>query len=155
MSIVIATTGPVTLTGVITETNFAALRIPANTIGKNGLVEVRTLWSYTNSANNKTFNVRFNPTVGAIGGGSLGPASTVTTTATAQGLQAFGNSGATNAQYSFNVQQVTPYGAAGTTLALGTVDTTADSYVNINGTIAAAGETLTLQHAAVVIFPVP
>ena len=155
MSIVIATTGPVTQTGIITETNFAALRIPANTIGRNGLVEVRTLWSYTNSANNKTFNVRFNPTAGSIAGGAIGPSATVTTTATAQGVSLFGNNNATNQQAYFNVPNTTPYGVSAQGVAIAGIDTTADAYVNINGSITAAGETLTLQHAAVVIFPVP
>jgi len=154
--IVIATAGPVTLTGIVTETNMVSLKIPANTIGKNGLVEVRCLWANTNSANNKTLSIRLSQTSGAVSG-QPGFQTVLTTTATAQSLLAIGNSGATNAQLGFANGQLllTPYGATTAGTVTGTVDTTADAWININGVVAAAGETLTLQHAALVIFPVP
>jgi len=154
MSIVIATAGSVTLTGIIAETNFAALRIPGGTIGRNGLVEVRMLWAFTNSANSKTFVVRFASAAGVTGFNMVANTAQ-TTTATAQGLAIFGNNNVTNAQVSFNTNMFAPYGTSASASFTNNVDTTADSYVNIDGSIAGAGETLTLTHAAVVVFPVP
>jgi len=155
-AVVIATAGPVTLTGVVAETNMVSLRIPGGTIGKNGLVEVRCLWAYTNSANNKTLSIRLSQTSGAVTG-QPGFQTVLTTTATAQSLLAIGNSGATNAQLGFANGQLllTPYGATTAGAVTGTVDTTADAWININGIVAAAGETLTLTHATVVVFPSP
>jgi len=152
---VASTSSPITLMGIITETNFAALKIPANTIGKNGLVEVRYLWLYSNSANNKVINLRFSNSSGALAGGVFGQASTLTTTATTQSLMMFRNNNSTSQQAIFN--QVTAGAAYGTTGAQPViflnVDTTQDTYVNLNGSIAAGGESLTLQHAAEVVYP--
>jgi len=153
-AVVIATAGPVTLTGIVTETNFAALKIPANTIGKNGLIEVRMLWAFTNSANSKTFVVRFASAAGFTGLNMVANTAQ-TTAATAQGLAIFGNNNATNAQVSFNTNMFAPYGTSASASFTNNIDTTADSYVNIDGSIAGAGETLTLQHAAVVVFSSP
>jgi len=155
MSIAIATAGPVTLTGIVTETGMAALRIPGGTIGPNGLIEVRTLWSCTNSANNKILSIRFSATPGAI---TLQPGvqTMLTTSASAQGLWIIANVGATNTQIGYaNAGGViiTPYGTINAAPVSGAIDTTVDAWVNVNGIIAAAGETLTLQHCAVVIFP--
>jgi len=154
MSIVIATAGPVTLTGVVTETNFVALRIPANTIGRNGLVEVRALWSYTNSAGSKTLTHRLSTGAG-VGGSFIASNAVLTTTATAQTLAMFGNNNVATSQSVYNISPLSPYGTSANNLIADALDTTQDVYVNITGAIAAAGDTLTLQHAAVVIFPVP
>jgi hypothetical protein len=148
--LVVATAGSVTLTGIVPETIMASLRIPANSIGKNGAVEVTTLWAYTNSANNKTMNARFAATAGITG--TIMGNIVVTTNASSQGLWIMRNANATNVQNSYVTSMMVPYGA--TTVATfytTAVDTTADSYVNLTGTVAAAAETLTLQHAYAVI----
>ena len=158
MSIVIATAGPVTLTGIVAETSMVSLRIPGGTIGRNGLVELRTLWSMTNSANNKTMWTRYSATPGSTTAGQFNAQNVFTTVATAQGLSMLGGNNSTSSQveYYTNASGFTgPYGASGANIGTFSLDTTADTYVCINGQIAAAGETLTLQHAALVVFPSP
>ena len=148
---VAATAGQVALTGTTTETNLAALRIPGGSIGPNGAVEVKALWNYTNSANTKTIVTRFNPTAGSVNGGITGGTLPVTTTANAQTLLIMRNNNATNAQVFFGGTGAGPFGAAAAPNATLTLDTTADSYVNINAILANASETITLIHAYLVV----
>jgi hypothetical protein len=139
----------VTLTGVVPETIMASLRIPAGSIGKNGAVQVTALWTYPNSANNKALVTRFSATAGVTG--STVETFNATTTATAQTLVIMHANNATNAQAFYVSPVANPYGTNTTALNTTTVDTTADSFVNITGTVAGAGETLTLQHAYAVV----
>src|SRR5215469_13856736 len=75
---VIATKGPASVTVTVTETNLAALRIPAKTIGRNGALEVRMLWSYPHNANVKTFHVRFSRGAGTTTRPAAGQPATAT-----------------------------------------------------------------------------
>jgi hypothetical protein len=46
------------VTGTTTETALATVTVPAGAMGPNGGIEIRSVWSFTNSANNKTLRVR-------------------------------------------------------------------------------------------------
>jgi opacity protein-like surface antigen len=148
--VVVATAGPVTLTGIVPETVMASLRIPANSIGRNGAVEVTALWYYTNSANNKVLISRFSSTPGNTGS-LINGALTVTTSAGAQTLTILHANNATNAQNSQSLNISAPFGFTTNPPTTSAIDTTADTYINLTGTVAAAGETLTLQHAYAVV----
>jgi hypothetical protein len=149
----VATAGPVTLTGIVPETNMVALRIPGGSMGPNGVIEVSVLWNYTNSANSKQAVVRFNQTAGVVGGSTWGPGLAVTTTASAQTKTIYRNNNATNVQAFFTTASPTaPFGTAATASGAGNVDTTQDAYVNISGNIVTAGETMTLVHAYAVVY---
>jgi hypothetical protein len=151
---VATTAGPASLTGTTSETNMAVLRIPANTIGKNGAFEVVAVWSFPNNANTKTMLVRYSPVSGAVTGGALGSATSATTTASAQTLWIIRNNNSTANQTNWAVAGVTPFGTAAPGVATNlAVDTTADSYLNINGQLAVATDTLILQHAYLVVYP--
>src|SRR5215469_5579749 len=139
MSIVAATHGQTSVTGTTSETNLAALRIPAGSMGRNGHIEIKILWSYTNSANNKILAIR----VGT----------TVTTTATAQTLTIIRSNNATNAQTIYSFPPTTPFGSSTLATTTTALDTTADYYLNINGQLALSTETLTLLHAYAVVYP--
>ena len=152
--VVVSTTGPVSVTGTTSETNLASLRIPANSMGRNGVIEVRGLWSFTNSSNNKVINVRFGASPG-VAGALVSPNTAVSTTATAQSFVAVRNNNATNAQVAFGANQLTPFGSIAGANLPNVIDTTADSFININGTLALATETLTLQRATAVVFYAP
>lgn len=151
--LVITSAGQASVTGVTTETNLAALRIPAGTIGANGVVEVKTLWNYTNNANNKFLFVRYNQTSGATAGGVTSGTVTVTTTANTQMFNIIRNNNAANAQICYTGGGTAPFGSGASANFAIAVDTTADSYLNINGTLANAGDTITLVHAYAVVFP--
>jgi len=155
MSIVVATQGQTTLTGTIGSTFMAALRIPANSMGGNGHIEVKALWSTTNSANNKQYLAYLNTVPGVTGGLGL-PSSTISTVASAQSMWVVRNNNAANAQSIYGqIPATAPFGSGTFALNTGAVDTTQDTFVNIFGNVAGAGETLTLVHAYAVVFPAP
>jgi hypothetical protein len=148
------TTGAVSLTGTTAETNLAALKIPANTIGKNGAVEIFTIWSYTNGSNNKSMLVRYTQGAASIVGGSTGVVTVATTTTSASLGWIIRANNATNAQTWYAAGGQTPFGTAGTNIGTAlTADTTQDTYININGQLAVGTDTLTLQHAYLVVYP--
>jgi hypothetical protein len=147
--VVVATAGPVTLTGIVPETVMASLRIPANSIGRNGAVQVIALWAYTNSANNKTMIARFSSSAGVTGG--IVASVTATTSATAQTSIILHANNATNVQNFYPPAWTAPYGTANSAFNNTGFDTTADTYFNITGTVPTASETLTLQHAYAVV----
>jgi len=155
MSIVAATQGQTTLTGTIGSTFMAALRIPANSMGPNGHIEVKFLWSMTNSANNKQMIPYLGPISGAVGGLAL-PSVTLSAAAMAQTMVVARNNNAANVQTAYGAPPATaPFSSAASALSAGAVDTTQDTYINIFGNVAGAGEMLTLVHAYAVVFPAP
>jgi hypothetical protein len=52
------------VTGTTSETTLATCTVPGGAMGRNGGVEIRTVWSYTNSANAKTLRIRFGGAAG-------------------------------------------------------------------------------------------
>jgi hypothetical protein len=153
LPLVLTSAGAVTLTGIVAETNMLALRIPANSMGRNGVVEVKGLFSHTNSAGAKTLQLRWNATSGATSGNPVGGAISVTTTADSQGMWMIRSNNATNAQQAYAGAPTAPFGTVAAAVFAFSIDTTADSYLNFNGTVAAAGDTLTLAHVYAVVFP--
>jgi hypothetical protein len=130
------------LTGTTSETNIAAIRIPAGSMGPFGVVRVSALFSCTNNANNKTVTFRFTQASGAVAGGFI--AAPVVTTVTAISLQTtIRAAGVTNSQQVYPSINA-PFGSVSTANDVIAVDTTADSFVNINGTLAVGTDTLTL-----------
>lgn len=130
-----------------TEDTLATITIPANIIGPNGSVEVLTLWSYTNSANNKTLRVRFS---GASGTQYLNTA--VTTTATLQHLAIIRNVNSASSQKA-GYNGTVSFSTSGNAPVTSSVDTTAATTVVITGQKASSGETLTLESYEVRVKP--
>jgi hypothetical protein len=64
------------------------------------------------------------------------------------------NNNATNVQAAHFASPIAPFGTSTTPVALA-VDTTQDSYININGQLALGTETITLMHAYAVVYPRP
>jgi lysophospholipase L1-like esterase len=133
------------LTGLAaTETNLAAVKIPAGTLGANGSIRVVVFYSCTNNANNKQITVRYNALSGVQASNALG-ITTVTTVANGQIMYIIHAAGVVNSQQTYVVQAGTaPFGSGAAAPAVFGLDTTVDTYVNINGTIANGADTLTL-----------
>jgi hypothetical protein len=151
--IVLTSTGAVTLTGIVPETNMLALRIPGGLMGRNGVIEVKGIFGNTNSAGNKTITVRWTSVAGSVSGGPTGTAAAVTTTTATQMMWIFRNNNATNSQQFFQAIATAPFGNTAPGVGVAAIDTTVDSYLNFNGTVANAGDTLTLAHVYAVVFP--
>lgn len=126
-------------TGNTTETALATVQVPAGAMGPNGALRITTLWSYTNSANNKTLRIRFG---GVSGTAHLG--NFVTTTATLRHQQLIQNRNAQNSQIG-GYLSVTPFGANPGAAVTSSVDTSAAADLVLSGQLANAGETVTLE----------
>lgn len=126
------------------ETNLAAIKIPANSLGANGTIRVTANFSYVNSADTKTVILRWNATSGATSGGQI--TSTAQTTTVAEEMHwVIRAANATNAQATYvGGGGTSPFGTTTTAAVATTVDTTADSFLNINVTQTAAGDNMKL-----------
>lgn len=129
-----------------TENTLATVTIPANAMGANGSLHVDTTWSFTNSANNKTLNVKLGGT-----GGSSFLAMTHTTLLTARHITRITNRNSTSAQIGMPGGKDSGVGSSGGATTVGAVDTTASTTLVITGTKASSGETLTLESYSVLL----
>jgi hypothetical protein len=156
---VVATSGipPTCCAGATTETNTAAVRIPGGSMGPNGTIFLYCLTSYPNSANVKTFQPRLSTTSGATTGGAISAGTTWTTSVISQTQNVVHNQNATNAQVAWGIAQagITPFGAAGSGKVTLAVDTTVDTFLNINFTTASGAETITLESCTAIIVKAP
>ncbi|MBP3958342.1 hypothetical protein J8F10_24095 [Gemmata sp. G18] len=129
----------VSVTGTTSETTLATVTIPAGLMTANGALRVRTLWSYTNSGNNKVPRMR----LGGIGGTVfMGP--TFTTTASAQIDSDVRNRGAANSQVSWNFSSL-GIGSSTGAPTTGSVDTATAQDLVFTGQLTNTGETITLE----------
>ena len=121
------------------ENILATITVPAGAMGLNGILRIYTLFTYTNSGNNKTTRVRF----GGIGGTVYG-SDVFTTTATFSDMRIIQNRGAANSQVGMKASAgvFTSSTAAVITSA---IDTSAATTVVITAQKASAGETMTLE----------
>lgn len=137
------------VTGTLTETTLATITVPANSLGANGRVRITTVWSMTNSANNKTTRIRYS---GASGTSYMAVIHTTSTSYRDQ--REICNRNATNSQVGGPVGGFGGFGNnPGNTVATSTVDTTVDQTIVITGTLANTGETITLESYLVELIP--
>lgn len=133
-------------TGNITETTLASITIPGGMIGANGQVEVITLWTLPNSANNKTCQVKL--------GGSTMMSAVLTTALTFQPYCRIANRGSAASQIANPPMSTNAgFGSTDTAVSTATIDTTQDTTITITGQLASAAETMTLESYIVQVFP--
>lgn len=123
------------------ENALVSLTIPGGVIGANGAVITHEKWSYTNSANAKTFRVRYGSTLMYAFGATTTTAfikSTFITNRNSESSQ-IGDS------------NVAAFGTTTQTFYTGTVDTSADFTLNITGQKASGGESLILESYSITV----
>lgn len=128
-----------------TEDTLATITVPANSMGANGCVEIKTMWTTTNSANVKTMRVRFGGTVYY----GFGATATAANTSVARVC----NTNATNAQVGGYSAHSFGSDAQTGSLVTTAVDTTSAATILITGQKASSGETITLNSYSVMISP--
>lgn len=137
--IVGASVGSQTVTGTASETSLGSCVIPAGFLGPNGKIRVWTSWSHTNSANNKTLKIKLGSTAFLN--------VTVTTTAESIIERWISNLNSTSSQHSGLVASTsTSYVTNASVAATGTEDTTTALTLDLTGTLANTGETITLRN---------
>lgn len=128
------------------ENTLATIAIPAGLMGANGILRITTLWSWTNSANNKTIKVYFGAS-GAGTGGTLYMSTIYTTTTGTRDQRQIANRNSASSQVGSANGFMTAAGWGTTTGAVVTssVNTGNASEVVLTGQKASAGETITLE----------
>lgn len=148
---VLAQSGVAVSTTSATEVNLASVKIPGGAMGKNGALLVTALFSCTASTNVKTPRLRYSATSGDVSGGFSPVAiSSASTTATFTVANYIRNTNAVNAQAAHNGAEFS--GAIINGVVSGSINTSQDWYVNINGAVA-GGETLALLGYTVELRP--
>lgn len=137
MGYVLAASGvAVPLTGTVAETVLASILIPAMAMGANGQLRITTSWQFTNSANNKTLTWKL--------AGSTLLSVNRTNTVREPGSMTIWNRGNEG-------NQLVIYNTSVTTTTA--VDTSVDQLLTLTGTLAVAGENLTLEGYLVELMP--
>lgn len=121
--------------------------MPANTMGANDIIDIDALWSYTNSANTKTLSLKF--------GGTAFNSVAVTTSARNQTKAIIRAANSTSSQVGTALAVASPYQAATAAAITAAVDTTAPVTIEVTGTKASAGETLSLLGFSITIRRAP
>lgn len=137
------------LTGTVTETAMATVTIPAGAMGLNGGLQIRSVWTVTNSANNKSLRARL--------GGMAGTqflAAGVTTVVVASDQRTIRNRNSAASQItSYTSTSTTSLGNSSNSATTGTVDTSAAQDLVFTGQLTNTGETITLESYEVWLLP--
>lgn len=119
-----ATTGPGAYTGDTGEEFGPTISVPANAMGPNGALRAQTVYSYTNSAGNKTARIRFSGNSGTIF------LSFISTNITQfNDLRSITNAGVANSQVGSAPAGNAPFGSTASAMVTSAVDTTAGTTV--------------------------
>jgi hypothetical protein len=134
-------------TGNTNETALATISVSPP--GPNGGIEVRTVWSYTNSGNNKTLRVR----LGGIGGTAY-LALVPTTTTTLSDSRRIRNRNSNSSQVgSFSAANSGGFNTSSAAVVTSSTDWSAAVDLVISAQLASAGETITLESYEVWLLP--
>lgn len=131
---------PVTLTGTTAETVLWQGTITANVMGKNGVLRITHLWSYTNSANTKNLRVRFNGI-----GGTVFFNNVASTTNSTQSQTIIRNRNSTSSQIGFAAGSVNSFSTSTGNPVTSSINTTGDVLLVLTGQLGTSTETIQLE----------
>lgn len=124
------------VTGTAAETTLATLTIPGGVMGADGALRISTLWTVTNSVNNKTIRAKF--------GGTAFFGVALTTSLDYNDITMIRNTAA-NAQKAHALNGSVRIGMSGAAITTGNVDTSGDQALILTGELVNTGETIRLD----------
>lgn len=124
------------VTGTLVKTTLASVPVPAGQMGPAGVLQIETLWSFTNNANAKTITIE-------LGGQALFTVSAASN-AIFQGMVRLHNRTMTS-QVQYPNFATAPYGFGSGALNTWSIDMTQAQTLTITGTLGNTGDTITLQ----------
>lgn len=131
---------PVTLTGTTTETVLWQGTITANALGKNGVLRITHLWSYTNSANTKNLRVRFDGI-----GGTVFFNNAASTTNSTQSQTIIRNRNSTSSQIGFASGSANSFSTSTGNPITSSINTTGNVLLVLTGQLGTSTETIQLE----------
>lgn len=149
MSLLAASAVAASVTGTTSETALATVTIPGGAMGLNGGVEIRSTWSYTNSANNKFLRAKF----GGAGGTAFLDA-TQTATATWGDSRRIRNRNSLASQVgSMSTAGTGGVGSSSAAVVTGAINSAVDQTIVFTAQLALGTETITLESYEVWLLP--
>lgn len=130
----------VPLTGTTAETALATIPIPAGAMGKNGVIRVTALFSYTSSASSKTLRVR----LGGIAGTAF-HAVVATTSSFHQTMVMIRNRNSVSSQISAPAISATAFNTGSATVVTDSINTDSAQDLVISGQLADGADSIVLQ----------
>ena len=124
-------------TGDTAKTTLATVTVPGGALGANGLLRITSLWSHTNSANDKTPRVEL--------AGAQYYSATLTTTATSRMYRTIANRNSENAQVGGASSGTFNWGSTTAALTTSSVDTSVDQDLVFSGQLADGGDFIALE----------
>lgn len=134
---------PISLTGTTVQTTLDSIVIPGGYMGLAGWLQIDTMWSNNNSVNNKTLTV----TAGAT---NISAAVATSTNVANNKRILWANQGVANSQKFFLSTNITGLGNSNSA-PTSAIDTSLDFTLAFKGTLANAGDTMTLEAYSVVL----
>lgn len=147
--ILAASGAAVSTTGDTNENTLATITVPGGSMGANGVLQIITSWSYTNSVNAKTLRVRFS---GAAGSQFLFIAPT--TTASMTDMRIIQNRNSASSQVASH-NNFAPFNTTTSALVTSSVNTAVDTSIVITGQNGLGSETITLERYVVFLTKIP
>lgn len=138
----------VTHTGNTSETTLATVSLPANVMGPNGSLRITSYWTFTNSANNKTLQIRCGTTGNGLTG-SIWGSTTQTTTRSMRMQNEIHNRNSTTSQVLMNGIGTGGWGTTINAASTDTADTKVARDIVFTATLANSGESITLEYYSV------
>lgn len=126
-----AVTGTTALTELYRDT------IPANSMGLNGQLEIKTVWTCNNSAGTKTCTVRIN--------GSSIQSNILSTSASAQLLTFLQNRNSLSSQVGYSGGIASPFGGTTVAIATNTLNTAQEMIVVVQGQLQTGTDNMALE----------
>lgn len=129
------------VTGTSAETFLATIPIPAGFMSANGILEISSLWNYTNAATSRNLRCRVGQTTAA----SSILSSTATTTTTAQMKFYLRNANSVSSQVCQPIGFIQTYTTSTSTSTSYSIDTSLDFNVYFSATLTDTSQTVTLE----------
>lgn len=135
------------VTGTTVETTLASVNLKGGAMGSNDYIEAVMMFSYTNSANDKTMRFKIGTSEYFVG--------LATTSATAIRRVEVFNRNSLASQVAFAPSLFSDNGSTTVVVGTFTEDLSVDKTIAITGQLETAGETLTLESLHIILWKAP
>lgn len=143
--LIYSTNASVSVTGTVDQTELGTVTLPGGLVSANGILEISSFWTMTNSANNKIIKIKLGQTSDPVTGGSSFVNRTETTILYHQHLCILRCSNSVNAQKAISSTISTGLGSTTASNFTNTYDLSTDKKIFLTGQLANTGETITLR----------
>lgn len=143
--LIYSTNASVSVTGTVDQTELGTVTLPGGLVSANGILEISSFWTMTNSANNKIIKIKLGQTTDPVTGGSSFVNRTETTISIHQYLCILRCSNSLNVQKAISPTISTGLGSTTASNYTNTYDLSTDKKIFLTGQLANTGETITLR----------